>query len=85
MLVLFFWELSANAACWSFELKVFAAKSLLIVQKPQFPFRKHSNYHTNYMKLENPSDLEVRFIYSLQGKFFSPSPPSLPSSFLSLP
>ena len=60
-----FWELPANADCWCFELKVFAAKSLLNVLKPQFSFRKHNNCHMNNTKLEKSPDVEVHFVCSL--------------------
>lgn len=59
---------------WNFQQMVFAddlnlrhlqPRVFWICRNPQFAFRKHSNCHMINMKLENPSDMEVCFIYSL--------------------
>lgn len=59
---------------WNFQQMVFADDLSLrrlqprvfwICRTPQFAFRKHSNCHMINMKLENPSVMEVCFIYCL--------------------
>lgn len=47
------------------SLRCLQLRVFWICRNSQFAFRKHSNCHMNNMKLENLSDMEVRFIYSL--------------------
>lgn len=66
----FFFNFQQMVFAHDLSLRHLQPRVFWICRTSQFAFRKHNNCHMINMKLENPSDMEVRFIYSLSAEFF---------------